>query len=156
MIRGLNVLGMPEFRRFLLQFPVDFTIFRLRQETLVFSNSIFNHLLRTTYVLLPGIETLWHDYCFYTHRILTLHTMKKLLLIPFTIIASVALFGPMASADTMQVTLDYGSRHSGIGGEFNAASVDFGPAAMTGLRPDENNLQRRPHPRLRNLLHGNE
>ena len=55
---------------------------------------------------------------------------KKLLLIPLTIIASVALFGPMASANTMQVTLDYGSRHYGDGGEFNASSSDFAPAAM--------------------------
>jgi len=55
---------------------------------------------------------------------------KKLLLIPFTIIASVAVFGPMASADTMQLTLDYGNRHSGVGGEFNASSADFAPAAM--------------------------
>ena len=55
---------------------------------------------------------------------------KKLLLIPFTIIASVAVFGPMASANTMQLTLDYGSRHSGDGGEFNASSPDFAPAAM--------------------------
>ena len=73
---------------------------------------------------------MWYDYCFYAHCILTLHTMKKLLLIPLTIIASVALFGPMASADTMQVTMNYGSRHSGNGGEFNASSADFAPATM--------------------------
>ena len=36
----------------------------------------------------------------------------------------------MASANTMQLTLDYGSRHSGDGGEFNASSSDFNPAAM--------------------------
>ena len=66
---------------------------------------------------------------------------KKLLLIPFTIIASLAVFGPMASADTMQLTLNYGSRHSGVGGEFNASSADFAPAAM-GYAPTDN-LQRR-------------
>ena len=44
--------------------------------------------------------------------------------------ASLAVFGPMASADTMQLTLDYGSRHSGNGGEFNASSADFAPLAM--------------------------
>jgi VPDSG-CTERM motif len=56
--------------------------------------------------------------------------MKKPLLIPFTIIASVALFVPMASAGT--VTMDYGSRHSGNGGEFNAYSADaaLAPATM--------------------------
>jgi len=44
--------------------------------------------------------------------------------------ASLAVFGPMASANTMQLTLDYGSRHSGDGGEFNAYSSDFAPATM--------------------------
>jgi hypothetical protein len=44
--------------------------------------------------------------------------------------ASLAVFGPMASAATMQLTLDYGSRHSGVGGEFNASSSDFVPATM--------------------------
>ena len=74
---------------------------------------------------------MWYDYCSYTDEIRISHTMKKkLLLIPFTIIASVALFGPMASAGT--VTMNYGSRHSGSGGEFNAYSADagFAPAAM--------------------------
>src|SRR4029077_1380527 len=38
---------------------------RLRQETLVFSNSMFNRLLQTSYVLLPGSRKwLWYDYCF--------------------------------------------------------------------------------------------
>ena len=41
--------------------------------------------------------------------------------------ASLAVFGPLASANTMQLTLDYGSRHSGNGGEFNASSPDFVP-----------------------------
>ena len=78
---------------------------------------------------------------------------KKLLLIPFTIIASLAVFGPMASADTMQLTLDYGSRHSGDGGEFNASSQILLPLAM-GYDPTDN-LQRRPSQhRLRNLLRG--
>ncbi len=36
--------------------------------------------------------------------------------------------GSQASADTL--TLDYGSRHSGNGGEFNAKSVDFNPTTM--------------------------
>ena len=59
----------------------------------------------------------------------TLHTMKKkLLLIPFTIIASLAVFGPLASANTMQLNL--GNRQSGEGGEFNAVSSDFNPTAM--------------------------
>ena len=44
--------------------------------------------------------------------------------------ALLAVFGPMASANTMQLTLDYGSRHSGDGGEFNASSSDFDPATM--------------------------
>ena len=55
---------------------------------------------------------------------------KKLLLIPFTIIASLAVFGSTASANTMQVKMNYGSRHSGDGGEFNAWSPDFAPATM--------------------------
>ena len=53
---------------------------------------------------------------------------KKLLLIPFTIIASLAVFGPLASANTVQLNL--GNRQSGIGGEFNAVSSDFNPIAM--------------------------
>ena len=61
--------------------------------------------------------------------------MKKLLLIPFTIIASVALFGPMASADTMQVTMNNGNRQTSPGGEFNASSPDFVPAKM-GYAPE--------------------
>jgi VPDSG-CTERM motif len=44
--------------------------------------------------------------------------------------ASLAVFGPMASAATMQLTLNYGNRQSGIGGEFNASSQDFVPATM--------------------------
>ena len=44
--------------------------------------------------------------------------------------ALLAVFGPTASANTMQLTLDYGSRHFGDGGEFNASSADFAPAAM--------------------------
>ena len=44
--------------------------------------------------------------------------------------ALLAVFGPLASANTMQLTLDYGSRHSGDGGEFNASSSDFAPATM--------------------------
>jgi hypothetical protein len=49
--------------------------------------------------------------------------------------ASLAVFRPMASATTMQLTLDYGSRHSGDGGEFNAYSQDFVPATM-GYAPE--------------------
>jgi hypothetical protein len=46
--------------------------------------------------------------------------------------ASLAVFGPMASATTMQLSPDYGSRHSGNGGEFNASSpVTMGYAAAT-------------------------
>lgn len=56
--------------------------------------------------------------------------MKKLLLIPFTIIASLAVLGPMASANTMQVTMDWGMRQYGDGGEFNASSADLVPATM--------------------------
>ena len=56
--------------------------------------------------------------------------MKKLLIIPFTIIASVALFGPMASANTMQVTMNNGNRQPSPGGEFNASSADFDPGTM--------------------------
>ena len=78
---------------------------------------------------------------------------KKLLLIPFIIIVSMAIFGPMASADTMQLTLDYGSRHSGDGGEFNAKSPDFVPAGMGYAAPTTYNAATH---RLRNLLHGNE
>jgi hypothetical protein len=44
--------------------------------------------------------------------------------------ASLAVFGPMASANTMRLTLNYGSRQSGIGGEFNVSSPDFVPATM--------------------------
>ena len=58
-----NVLPESRTRRFSLQFPQTP---RLRQETLVFSNSMFNRLLRTAYVLLPGSrKRLWYDYCFY-------------------------------------------------------------------------------------------
>ena len=46
--------------------------------------------------------------------------------------ASLAVFGPMASAST--VTINFGSRHSGNGGEFNAFSADFAPATM-GYNP---------------------
>jgi hypothetical protein len=35
-----------------------------------------------------------------------------------------------ASALTMQATINYGSRHSGNGGEFNISSADFDPTAM--------------------------
>ncbi len=44
--------------------------------------------------------------------------------------ASLAVFGPMASANTMQLTMNLGNRQSGIGGEFNASSPDFVPATM--------------------------
>ena len=42
--------------------------------------------------------------------------------------ASLAGFGPMAVANTMQLNL--GNRQSGEGGEFNAVSSDFNPTAM--------------------------
>ena len=63
------------------------------------------------------------------------HMKKKLLLIPLTIIASVAVFGSMASANTMQLKMNYGSRQSGDGGEFNASSPDFVPVTMGYAAP---------------------
>ena len=56
--------------------------------------------------------------------------MKKsqTILSSFNIGASLAVFGPLASANTMQLNL--GNRQSGNGGEFNAVSSDFNPIAM--------------------------
>ena len=123
-----NVPPESGIRRFSLQFPQTP---RLRQETLVFSSSMFNRLLRTAYVLLPGSrKRLWHDYCFIAGNFKIMNIPNKTFLVLMIGAASLAVFGPMASADTMQLTLDYGSRHSGVGGEFNAYSPDFAPLAM--------------------------
>ena len=59
--------------------------------------------------------------------------------------ASLAVFGPMAVANTMQLNL--GNRQSGEGGEFNAVSSDFNPTAM-GYAPSTTY-----NGRLRNLLY---
>ena len=138
-----NVLPESRIRRFPLQFPQTP---RLRQETLVFSNSMFNRLLRTAYVLLPGSrKRLWHDYCFIAGNFKIMNIPNKTFLVLMIGAASLAVFGPMASANTMQLNL--GNRQSGEGGEFNAVSSDFNPTAMGYARID--NLQRR----LRNLLY---
>ena len=128
-----NVLPESRIRRFLLPSCRFFNSQtpRLRQETLVFSNSMFNRLLRTAYVLLPGSrKRLWYDYCFIAGNFKMMNIPNKTFLVLMIGAASLAVFGPMASANTMQLTLDYGSRHSGDGGEFNASSSDFNPAAM--------------------------
>lgn len=44
--------------------------------------------------------------------------------------AAFMVFLASASALTMQGVLDYGTRHSGNGGEFNFASADFNPSTM--------------------------
>ncbi len=54
----------------------------------------------------------------------------KLLLTLLVGAAFSAVILPHASANTMQVTMNYGSRHSGSGGEFNASGPDFVPATM--------------------------
>ena len=41
-----------------------------------------------------------------------------------------AVIVPNALANNMQATMNYGSRHSGSGGEFNASGPDFVPATM--------------------------
>ena len=64
--------------------------------------------------------------------------MKILNKLLFTTIVSVSAFAlsqPNASALTMQLKIDYGSRHSGVGGEFNISSADFSPAAL-GYAPN--------------------
>ena len=55
---------------------------------------------------------------------------NKLLLLVVVGAASSAVIVPNALANTMQVTMNYGSRQSGNGGEFNASSPDFVPATM--------------------------
>lgn len=53
---------------------------------------------------------------------------KTILAIVATGLLSCGLFSQQAQAN--QLTLNYGSRHSGNGGEFNASSADFAPATM--------------------------
>jgi hypothetical protein len=55
---------------------------------------------------------------------------KAILAVVATGLLSCGLFGQQAQANTMQLTLDYGSRHFGDGGEFDASSPDFAPATM--------------------------
>ena len=73
---------------------------------------------------------MWHDYCFIAGNFKIMNIPNKTFLVLMIGAASLAVFGPLASANTMQLTLDYGSRHSGDGGEFNASSADFAPLAM--------------------------
>ena len=73
---------------------------------------------------------MWHDYCFIAGNFKIMNIPNKTFLVLMIGAASLAVFGPMASANTMQLTLDYGNRHSGDGGEFNASSADFAPLAM--------------------------
>lgn len=72
-------------------------------------------------------KRLWYDYCFITGM---MNIPNKTFIVLMIGAASLAVFGPMASANTMQLTMNYGSRHSGDGGEFNASSPDFVPATM--------------------------
>ena len=112
-------------RRFSLQFPQTP---RLRQETLVFSNSMFNRLLRTAYVLLPGSrKRLWHDYCFIAGNFKIMNIPNKTFLVLMIGAASLAVFGPMASADTMQLTLNLGNRQSGKAANSTPRQSDFAP-----------------------------
>jgi len=53
---------------------------------------------------------------------------KTILAVVATGLLSCGLFSQQAQAS--QVTLNYGSRHSGNGGEFNASSADFAPGTM--------------------------
>ncbi len=59
-----------------------------------------------------------------------MNILKKIFLLLVISTASLTVFARSASALTMQLTLNYGSRHSGNGGEFNASSPDFVPATM--------------------------
>ena len=59
---------------------------------------------------------------------------KTILAVVATGLLSCGLFSQQAQATTMQLTLDYGSRHYGDGGEFDASSPDFAPATM-GYKP---------------------
>jgi hypothetical protein len=54
----------------------------------------------------------------------------KLFITTILSLAALAVTQPSASALTMQLKIDYGSRHSGVGGEFNISSADFNPVAM--------------------------
>lgn len=73
---------------------------------------------------------MWYDYCFIAGNLKIMNISNKTFLVLMIGAASLAVFGPLASANTMQLTLGYGSRHSGDGGEFNASSPDFVPATM--------------------------
>jgi len=53
---------------------------------------------------------------------------KTILAVVATGLLSCGLFSQRVQANT--VTMNYESRHSGDGGEFNASSPDFVPAAM--------------------------
>ena len=88
---------------------------------------MFTRLLQTTYFLAGNWKRLWYDYCSIAGM---MNIPNKTFLVLMIGAALLAVFGPLASANTMQLTLDYGSRHSGDGGEFNASSSDFAPATM--------------------------
>ena len=89
---------------------------------------MFNRLLRTAYVFCLGVENGCGTITAFIAGMTNIP--NKTFLVLMIGAASLAVFGPRASANTMQLTMNYGSRHFGNGGEFNASSADFVPATM--------------------------
>ncbi len=95
---------------------------------MVFNNSMFNRLLQTGYNIALGVGNGCGTITAFLAGMMNIP--NKTFLVLMIGAASLAVFGPMASATTMQLSLNYGSRHSGNGGEFNASSPDFVPVTM--------------------------